>query len=134
MSGDRRPPDQPPVRVLLVDDQTLMRRGEVVLGAVAAERLVSGLRTDGGPVSEQTAGDAPDAVDAVPGGGRLSEREREVARLVGRGVDNVGIARRLYLTEGTVKNHVANIRRKLGLRDRTQLAVWMNRHYRADAD
>jgi DNA-binding NarL/FixJ family response regulator len=54
----------------------------------------------------------------------LSEREVEVAELVGAGATNREIARRLYITEGTAKNHISKILRKLGLRDRTQLALY----------
>ncbi|GAA2005157.1 hypothetical protein GCM10009799_35690 [Nocardiopsis rhodophaea] len=61
------------------------------------------------------------------GDGPLSEREAEVARLVGGGASNREISRRLFITEGTAKNHVTSILRKLGLRDRTQLALWVNR-------
>jgi len=53
----------------------------------------------------------------------LSSREAEVARLVGAGASNREIAAELYITEGTVKNHVSSTLRKLGLRDRTQLAL-----------
>ena len=56
---------------------------------------------------------------AVP----LSEREREVVRLLAAGHSNREIARRLYLAEGTVKNHVTNVLAKLGARDRTQAAL-----------
>jgi DNA-binding NarL/FixJ family response regulator len=53
----------------------------------------------------------------------LSAREDEVARLVATGASNTEIAAQLYLTEGTVKNHVSAALRKLGFRDRTQLAL-----------
>lgn len=53
----------------------------------------------------------------------LSSREAEVARLVGAGASNREIAASLFITEGTVKNHVSSTLRKLGLRDRTQLAL-----------
>jgi DNA-binding NarL/FixJ family response regulator len=53
----------------------------------------------------------------------LSSREAEVARLVGAGASNREIASQLFITEGTVKNHVSSTLRKLGLRDRTQLAL-----------
>jgi DNA-binding NarL/FixJ family response regulator len=54
----------------------------------------------------------------------LSEREREVLKLVANGVSNKEIASRLYITEGTAKNHVSSILRKLGMRDRTQLVLY----------
>ncbi len=56
--------------------------------------------------------------------GALSERELEVLRLVAAGFSNREIARELYITEGTVKNHISNVLRKLDLRDRTQAAFY----------
>lgn len=45
--------------------------------------------------------------------------------MVGGGATNREIARALFITEGTAKNHVTAALRKLGLRDRTQLALWV---------
>jgi DNA-binding NarL/FixJ family response regulator len=53
----------------------------------------------------------------------LSEREREILRLIAGGESNREIANTLFLAEGTVKNHVTNILDKLGVRDRTQAAL-----------
>ena len=53
----------------------------------------------------------------------LSERELEIIRQLATGDSNKEIAARLYITEGTVKNHVTNILGKLGVRDRTQAAL-----------
>ena len=53
----------------------------------------------------------------------LSERETEILTLITNGASNREIAKRLFLAEGTVKNHVTNILGKLGVRDRTQAAV-----------
>lgn len=54
----------------------------------------------------------------------LTNRERDVIKLVVEGLDNKEIASRLYLAEGTVRNNISKILEKLKLKDRTQLAVY----------
>ena len=63
----------------------------------------------------------------------LTRREWEVAGLVSRGLSNRQIAEQLVLSEGTVANHVQEILQRLGLRSRTQLAVWIAAHARGSA-
>jgi DNA-binding NarL/FixJ family response regulator len=53
----------------------------------------------------------------------LSDREREILQLIASGLSNREIADKLFITEGTVKNHVTNILGKLDVRDRTQAAL-----------
>jgi DNA-binding NarL/FixJ family response regulator len=53
----------------------------------------------------------------------LSDRERDVLRLLASGMSNSDIAQHLYLSEGTVRNYVSSILTKLGVSDRTQAAV-----------
>lgn len=58
----------------------------------------------------------------------LTEREREIISLVGKGMNNQEIAEALFLSVGTVKNQLSKILSKLELRDRTQLAIYALRH------
>jgi DNA-binding NarL/FixJ family response regulator len=58
----------------------------------------------------------------------IRDREAELISLVAEGLNNKEIAARLYLSEGTVRNQLSVILEKLGLRDRTQLAVFYYKH------
>jgi DNA-binding NarL/FixJ family response regulator len=86
--------------------------GEALLGPAATRHLVDAF------VSRPSLG-RPDArlVDA------LTDREREVLRLVAQGLSNAEIAGRLVVSPATAKTHVSRILTKLGLRDRAQLVI-----------
>jgi DNA-binding NarL/FixJ family response regulator len=56
----------------------------------------------------------------------LTPRELEVLKLIAKGANNREIAQELYISEGTVKNHVTNLLNRLNLRDRTQAAIFAN--------
>lgn len=58
----------------------------------------------------------------------LTERETDVVRAVARGKTNAEIARELLVSLSTVKAHLANVQRKLGLRNRTEIAIWAWEH------
>ena len=58
----------------------------------------------------------------------LTEREIEVLELIAEGMLNKQIAKKLYISEKTVKNHVSNIFRKLNVSDRTQAAIYALKH------
>ena len=60
--------------------------------------------------------------------GNLTDREREVLAMVGAGHPNKTIARRLGISERTVKAHLTNVYQRLGVTDRTQAALWAQRH------
>ncbi|HEU5475078.1 MAG TPA: response regulator transcription factor [Actinophytocola sp.] len=68
---------------------------------------------------------APEPSEVDPA---LTAREVEVLRLIAAGATNREIARKLAVSEGTVKNHVSSILTRLGLRDRTQAAIYAHDH------
>lgn len=68
------------------------------------------------------------AGDPAAGPGGLSPREREVLALVAEGMPNKLIARRLGISEKTVKAHLTSVFRAIGVDDRTQAAVWAMRN------
>jgi DNA-binding NarL/FixJ family response regulator len=58
----------------------------------------------------------------------LTPREREVLALVAEGLPNKLIARRLEISEKTVKAHLTRVFEQIGVSDRTQAALWAKRH------
>jgi DNA-binding NarL/FixJ family response regulator len=86
--------------------------GQSMLDPATTARLMHSLR---GP---EAAGHQED--DRLAG---LSQREREVLDLVGEGLTNAQIGKRLYLSEKTVKNHISRLLSKLGVERRVQAAV-----------
>ncbi|MEZ5174704.1 MAG: response regulator transcription factor [Acidimicrobiia bacterium] len=66
--------------------------------------------------------------DATQVASNLTDREREVLVLIGKGLSNAEIAERLFLSEGTVRNYVSMVLGKLGVHDRTQAAVLAVKH------
>jgi NarL family two-component system response regulator LiaR len=89
-------------------------RGEARLHPEVARKLMEAVRAETG--SGPTRGE--------PAGGDLSVRELEVIRLVAEGLSNHDIAGRLVISDKTVKTHLTHILGKLGLHDRTQLAIY----------
>lgn len=87
--------------------------GRSVLEGEVLERAVA--LGAGGARAEE-----PDLVAVFP---RLTDREREVVALIAEGLDNREVAAAAYMGEGTVRNHISSILAKLGLRNRTQIAV-----------
>ena len=93
--------------------------GQTVLGAEAVANLSLGKQ------EEQTRKDPAEPVTRRFQ--TLTDREQEIVALVADGLDNQAIARRLYLSEGTVRNHISAILAKTNLANRTQLAVeWLS--------
>ena len=60
----------------------------------------------------------------------LTDREREIFQEVGRGLTNSQIAQKLYITENTVKKHMSSLSGKLGVKRRTEIALYATRLWR----
>lgn len=69
-------------------------------------------------------------VAQVPQFRNLTPRELDILCLIGKGLTNLEIASELFISPHTVKNHVTNIYRKLGIDDRTQLAILVQKYIR----
>lgn len=95
---------------LLVEGVRAAASGDVLISPEVTVRLLR----------RRAAPRAPSAAARV----HLTPRELAVARLVARGDTNAAIAAELFLAPGTVKNHVAVISQKLGVRNRVGLAAW----------
>ncbi len=89
------------------------------LDPVVASKVFSSLT---GQQSRPSATPAPARNSTA--GADLTERAREVLHLIAQGATNREIAEALIISEGTVKNHISNILNRLGLRDRTQAAIY----------
>jgi DNA-binding NarL/FixJ family response regulator len=96
----------------LLDAIRVIAAGEALLAPSVTKRLI-----------EQFVGRPRAQSVPAPELGRLTEREREVLALVGRGMSNAEIAQHLVVSPATAKTHVSRIMTKLGARDRAQLVV-----------
>ncbi len=88
--------------------------GQLVLDPTLAAVLASGLREPGG-------------LQALAAPAELTERERQTLALIAEGLNNKLIARRLGISDGTVKIHVKHLLSKLNLHSRLELAAWAHR-------
>ena len=95
-------------------------------GLVASDRAGCAVDADAWPNSAAACADAEQLADDQAfrqGISRLTERELSIARLVAEGCTNRQIAARLFLSEGTVRNHVSSVLQKTCAENRTQLAL-----------
>jgi NarL family two-component system response regulator LiaR len=104
----------------LVEAIRAVHRGEARLHPDIAHKLMEQVVHQASPTS------------AVPVE-HLTEREREVIRLVAQGRSNAEIAQALIISDKTVKTHISNILSKLDLQDRTQLAIYAIKHDLVDS-
>jgi DNA-binding NarL/FixJ family response regulator len=95
-------------------------------GEVAA--AVRAVAAGGSPLDPKAARVLLDAKRSDRADVRLTAREREVLRLVGQGLANKNIARRLGIAERTVKAHLTSVFQAIGVVDRTQAALWASEH------
>jgi DNA-binding NarL/FixJ family response regulator len=132
--------DVPGTAVLVLTSFSDQRRitGALDAGAVgyllkdaSADEVVRGIRAaaaGGSPLDPRAARtllDAKDAPDPLEG---ISAREREVLGLLLEGMPNKLIARRLDISEKTVKSHLTSIFRQIGVTDRVQAVLWAERN------
>jgi DNA-binding NarL/FixJ family response regulator len=94
----------------LVDAIRVVAAGNSLFGPAATERLVARF-------AQQAAPDAAHSLD------ELTDREKEILRLLATGLSNAELAEHLFLSETTVKTHVSSILRKLHVRDRVQAVI-----------
>ena len=104
--------DVPPEQ--LVDGIRAVASGDALLAPSITKRVI-----------EEFVRRPPEAARTPPPEvGDLTDRELEVLKQVARGLSNAEIAQELFVSEATVKTHVAHVFRKLGLRDRVQAVVF----------
>ena len=106
---------------VLKEIRAVIGHGGLWLGQVLLKRLIE--------TSVKLAGNQPEIVDGLLT--RLTKREKEVAIEAAKGLSNKEIARVLNITERTVKAHLAETFERLGVRDRLQLALMLNKQQRS---
>lgn len=94
------------------------------LDPAVASKVFNSLTGPGGQQNRPPATPPPERNPTSVKYADLTEREIEVLRLIAHGATNREIAEALVISEGTVKNHISNILSRLGLRDRTQAAIY----------
>lgn len=101
--------------------------GQAVLDPVVQQRLVAAA-TGAAPATGAGVAGPQRAADAAALPADLTPREVEVLTLIGEGLSNRAIARRLYVSESTVKTHINNLFGKLAISDRVEAVRWAIAH------
>jgi DNA-binding NarL/FixJ family response regulator len=102
-----------------------------LLKDASADEVVRGIRAaaeGGSPLDPQAARSLLEANSSPDPLAGISPREREVLALLLDGMPNKLIARRLAISEKTVKSHLTSIFRRIGVNDRVQAILWVERH------
>ena len=128
------------VRALRMGARGYLIKQDVARIAPALRSVMAGVSVLEGEVIERSAAMGLGGRGPARGNGQvprsavfesLTEREYEVVEAVSEGLDNAEVADRLFMSEGTVRNHISSILAKLGLRNRTQVAVMYYRSAQA---
>lgn len=110
---------------VLVEAVRAVGHGYALLSPEVTMRVIAQMASTDAQEAPSAAGQArPVDPAAAARLGLLTDREREVLGLIGRGLSNAEIAAHLYVGEATVKTHVSNLLSKLHLRDRVQAVVF----------
>ncbi|MEM9003972.1 MAG: response regulator transcription factor [Cyanobacteria bacterium P01_F01_bin.86] len=100
-------------------------KGYMQLGPTLGPKLCQRLQSPTAETNESQAFYVPHSNLAMPDSNpEVTPRERDVLHLLVEGANNQEIAQLLHIAEKTVKNHISNMLKRVGLRDRTQLAIW----------
>jgi DNA-binding NarL/FixJ family response regulator len=110
-------------KALLVKAVELVRMGEVWVGRSLLFKLMNRLISTAPPENRDK--ERKTGIDSQLA--QLTDRESEIAKHIGAGESNKGIAKKLDITERTVKAHLSSIFRKTGTKDRLQLGLLINR-------
>lgn len=101
----------------LVEVIRSIHRGYTQFGSGIFEKMIAQ------PLAPSSSPNQPPLLELPPGFAELTQREREVLCLIAGGLSNKEIAQQLFVTEGTVRNHISHLLTRLNLRDRTQAAI-----------
>ncbi|MFJ7908526.1 response regulator [Kitasatospora sp. NPDC096204] len=113
--------------VLLIEAVRAAMAGDALISPQITVRLlrhmaIPGMEPKPGPGATSAAAAAQPTAGPTE---ELTAREREIAELVADGATNAEIGAGLFISPGTVKNHLANVQRKIGARNRVGIAAWV---------
>ncbi|MGW2867979.1 response regulator [Kitasatospora sp. NPDC001225] len=117
--------------VLLIEAVRAAMAGDALISPQVTVRLLRHMALPGAepkPALRSGPGAKAAAAAPQPTAGpteELTTREREIAELVADGATNAEIGAGLFISPGTVKNHLANVQRKIGARNRVGIAAWV---------
>jgi DNA-binding NarL/FixJ family response regulator len=113
----------------LVQAIQLINKGYTQLSPGLAQKLIQNA-TIAQPIAVTSSSNPSSNPSTNPdSSSELTPREQEILQLIAQGSSNREIAQKLYISEKTVKNHITNLLARLGLRDRTQAAIYFHERH-----